>query len=1017
MPFSRARYVTLCQQSLVTATVLVVGLSAAGIKTLDIVAPSPTDAQGVPSSAPEPTTGEPGLAIGRKPAREPSTAQVDTAPVTPKVREVKIAPRASARSNDQAGTGSSSPSGSPSGTPSATASPSPKSPPSRAERRTPETEVVGGKTVVAQSDPQDVSGYATVGVTWKHGVQYAETQVAFQVRTRTHGRWSQWTKVDYHDEHGPDGDAGELKPGARPGTDALVIGDVDKVQMRAESASGDEIPELQLAVIDPGTGTTAKERPAIDTGKLADSSKAGAEKASDAAYETEARGDTATLSAMKVAPKPTIYSRAQWGANEKLRDPGLPNYGTVKAGFIHHTVNANTYTADQVPALLRGIYAYHTQSRGWRDIGYNFLVDRFGRIWEGRFGGVDKAVVGAHTQGYNEVSFAMSAIGNFDIAQPPSAVLYSFAKLFAWKLSLYNIRADATRVYLKNRYVNAINGHRDVGQTACPGRYLYAKIPTIRTLAQQYQNAAQTGTTVPTPAPTDPNAMTSPTQAPLAAETQPATTSTPRSLNLAGDAAPDLVLKRSDGTVSVLPTGGQVGFRTPVTSGANWQSYTMVVGIGDVTGDGRGDVLVRSRNGVSGVYAGDGVGHVRGKALGLTTRFRNANLVMPAGYWNKDRKADVIMRDARTGYLWLVKGAGGGRFGGAKLLSKSYRNFLSVTVTGDLTGDGRPDVVGLHRNHYLYLAAAKKKGKLGTLVRRGRLSSSITQILGGTRDLTGDSYGDLVIRSTSGSVAVLPGRRYAWFGRALGTFPNVNGLGRLSLAPMTAGSAPDIVGVRNGSLAIASQNGLRNLGSVLPSNLKRTDIVQLLNVGDWNGDGRGDVITRQSAGDSLVLRPGLGKGTLGAGVLMSYGWRTFTRLAPVGDVNGDGRPDLMGRTDSGSTLIFRGNGSTGFLRPITAGNYLKTFNQVGVGLWKPQQFSSSSYLGANGSFVPYRGTGVGSIPGYNWVLGPGDVDGDGRADLVTRDSAGTLWLLPGTESGYAARRLIGEGFAGYTLGG
>ena len=74
-----------------------------------------------------------------------------------------------------------------------------------------------------------------------------------------------------------------------------------------------------------------------------------------------------------------------------------------------------------MPSLLRGIYAYHTQSRGWRDIGYNYLVDRFGRIWEGRYGGVTRAVVGAHTLGYNEYSFALSAIGNFDITSPPSA--------------------------------------------------------------------------------------------------------------------------------------------------------------------------------------------------------------------------------------------------------------------------------------------------------------------------------------------------------------------------------------------------------------------------------------------------------------------------------------------------------------------------------------------------------------------------------------------------------------------
>ena len=194
---------------------------------------------------------------------------------------------------------------------------------------------------------------------------------------------------------------------------------------------------------------------------------------------------------MRIAPKPYIYSRAQWGANEKIREQSPPSYGTVKTGFIHHTVNANNYTAAQVPALIRGIYAYHVESRGWRDIGYNYLVDRFGRIWEGRWGGVDKAVVGAHTLGYNEVSFAMSAIGNYDIANPPQAVLTAYARLFAWKLSLYNIRADGSHVWVKNRWLHAINGHRDVGQTACPGRYLYAKIPYIRTLAQSYQNAAQ----------------------------------------------------------------------------------------------------------------------------------------------------------------------------------------------------------------------------------------------------------------------------------------------------------------------------------------------------------------------------------------------------------------------------------------------------------------------------------------------------------------------------------------------
>ena len=118
----------------------------------------------------------------------------------------------------------------------------------------------------------------------------------------------------------------------------------------------------------------------------------------------------------------------------------------MHAGFVHHTVNANDYTRAQVPAIIRGIYAYHTQSRGWCDIGYNFLVDRFGRIWEGRYGGVDRPVVGAHTLGYNDDAFAMSAIGNFDVTPAVGGdAATPTARLFAWKLSLHGVRAGSTQ--------------------------------------------------------------------------------------------------------------------------------------------------------------------------------------------------------------------------------------------------------------------------------------------------------------------------------------------------------------------------------------------------------------------------------------------------------------------------------------------------------------------------------------------------------------------------------------------
>ena len=142
------------------------------------------------------------------------------------------------------------------------------------------------------------------------------------------------------------------------------------------------------------------------------------------------------------------------------------------------------------PSLLRGIYAYHTQSRGWRDIGYNYLVDRFGRIWEGRYGGVTRAVVGAHTLGYNEVlvrACRRSATSTSRRRRPRCSPPTPGCSPGSCRSTTSG--RTTPRIYVKNRYLHAINGHRDVGQTACPGRYLYAKIPSIRTAAQRIQNS------------------------------------------------------------------------------------------------------------------------------------------------------------------------------------------------------------------------------------------------------------------------------------------------------------------------------------------------------------------------------------------------------------------------------------------------------------------------------------------------------------------------------------------------
>ncbi|HEX2176026.1 MAG TPA: N-acetylmuramoyl-L-alanine amidase [Nocardioidaceae bacterium] len=322
--------------------------------------------------------------------------------------------------------------------------------------------------------PARSAGFAVVGATWQ-GATPAGLRVS--VRTRSGERWSSWTPLPVEvADHGPDRGTVESRR-ARRGTDPVVVGDVDLVQMRATSHSGRTPRALRLSLVNPGTS------PADD----------------DPAMTDVRRRSPAAVASARLAPRPRIRSRAAWGANERLRTR-RPTYGTVRAGFVHHTVNSNRYSRSDVPAIIRGIYAYHTQGRGWSDIGYNFLVDRFGRIWEGRFGGVARNVIGAHTLGYNHLSFAMSAIGNFQTARPSPALVRAFGRLMAWKLGLNGVTAGSRNQRLRGRALSAISGHRDAGQTACPGVRLYQRIPAIRRTAVR----AQQGGTTPTPPPPAP---------------------------------------------------------------------------------------------------------------------------------------------------------------------------------------------------------------------------------------------------------------------------------------------------------------------------------------------------------------------------------------------------------------------------------------------------------------------------------------------------------------------------------
>jgi hypothetical protein len=195
--------------------------------------------------------------------------------------------------------------------------------------------------------------------------------------------------------------------------------------------------------------------------------------------------------AQALTSKPSITTRAQWGANESWRTPGPGIASYVALAFIHHTVNSNSYSRTDSPALIRSIYRYHTSNLGYSDIAYNFLVDRYGQIFEGRYGGVEKAVIGGHTGGFNTGATGIALLGTFTSASPPTAMISSLKKLLAWKLDIHHVPAigkvkrisGGNERYDKGTAVwfNRISGHRDASSTSCPGSKTYALLPSIRT--------------------------------------------------------------------------------------------------------------------------------------------------------------------------------------------------------------------------------------------------------------------------------------------------------------------------------------------------------------------------------------------------------------------------------------------------------------------------------------------------------------------------------------------------------
>ncbi len=285
-------------------------------------------------------------------------------------------------------------------------------------------EPTGPRTIAALA-PTDVEPFSLLGVTWRSGVP---DDAEVEVKWRSAGKWTPWTELHLDVEN-------TWTEGGRPGTESQWVGEANAVAVRVISDDASVPRDLQVATIDPGKDSA--------------------------------------ITNMAVS-QPTIIRRSSWGA-KSTGGCDSPIYGpTTRGAVIHHTAGSNTYSKSDSASIVRATQAYHVNSRKWCDIGYNFLVDKYGQIFEGRAGGIDKPVRGAHAGNgsVNEETMGVSLMGTFTSTAASSAMKSATTNLVAWRFDDYSIPAKGT-YSVGGLKLNRIAGHRNVKSTECPGTQVY----------------------------------------------------------------------------------------------------------------------------------------------------------------------------------------------------------------------------------------------------------------------------------------------------------------------------------------------------------------------------------------------------------------------------------------------------------------------------------------------------------------------------------------------------------------
>ncbi|MGX1314047.1 hypothetical protein RKD24_004166 [Streptomyces calvus] len=819
-------------------------------------------------------------------------------------------------------------------------------------------------------DRRTTERFSAVLLTWND--PEAEAKGTPEVRTRDlrTGEWSDWQQLE-DEANQADGAEGE-RAAVRGGTASVWTGDADGVEVRLVNADGSQAGRqpagMDVRLLDPGTDpegspaaagmepaafaaqTTDPSAPAPTETQTTDPASppatetaAPTDPATDTASPTptgtpsETATETASPSPTPTVPeprpstvvKPPILSQAEWGASTDY--DGTPSYGTeIKAAVIHHTGvdSDNGVSCASSRARMRSIQQEHF-ARGYFDIGYNFVVDRCGQIFEGRSGGMDLPVVGAHDVGFNTDTVGISYLGNFESAKPSRAAMDSIARIVAWKFGMYGIdptgkvtMTSGTEAGVSGNKIDKgesvtlprVFGHRDTNYTACPGANLYPQLSRIATVAKAPGISHALATSDH-----DRDGL-----ADLVA-------GTPRAGSGAGSVT--VIPGGIDGPVTAAArtlTQNSAGVSGSSESGDGFGTSTAW---GDVNGDGYADLAIgvpgeddtsghADRGSVVVMYGpalNTGFGYTTG---GVTMTGAKLGSTVAVGDFNGDGKADVFSAGTGRGGNWNARHTGGATKYGTLTASTGAVSHLDA-ASGDFNRDGYADIALNYRD----------SGNIGRVVRFAGSASGLTKVgvisvKGGRSLAAGDfnnnGYDDIVIGQPYGSE---------------------------SGSTVKGGQITMVLGTSTGFTTTGMRTVHQDTSGIPGANESGDALGSSVSAGDYDGDGHADVLAGIPLED--LTRDGTGRKDAGAAILLrgtSSGLSTSGVRFVSQDTSG-----VPGATESGD----RFSSSVSLADTSGFGRADLTFGGDGEDTWDGILIhvpSNSSGLGYADSFAVSRST-------------------------------------------------------------